>query len=122
MLGIFIGLILLMVLAYRGWSIIWIAPICAGVVALTGGLDLLDAYTDTYMGGFVNFAKSWFPVFMLGAIFGKLMEYTGMAKSIASGIIRVLGAKRAIMGVALSCAVLAYGASVYSLLFLRCIR
>lgn len=118
MIGIFIGLILLMVLAYRGWSIIWIAPICAGVVALTGGLDLLDAYTDTYMGGFVNFAKSWFPVFMLGAIFGKLMEYTGMAKSIASGIIRVLGAKRAIMGVALSCAVLAYGGvSVFVVVF-----
>ncbi|MBB6451340.1 H+/gluconate symporter-like permease [Geomicrobium halophilum] len=90
MFGIFLGLLLLMILAYRGWSIIWIAPICAGIVALFGGLDLLEAYTETYMGGFVNFAKTWFPVFMLGAIFGKLMEYTGMAKSIAIRITQLL--------------------------------
>jgi hypothetical protein len=50
MLGIFIGLVLLMVLAYRGWSIIWIAPICAGIVALFGGLNLLDAYTGYIYG------------------------------------------------------------------------
>ncbi len=92
-----------------GWSIIWIAPIAAGVVALTGGLDLLDAYTNTYMSGFVGFAKTWFPVFMLSAVFGKLMEDTGMAKSVALKLSRLMGEKRAILGVLLSCAVLTYG-------------
>ncbi|PIC77082.1 transporter [Sporosarcina sp. P19] len=118
MLGIFIGLVLLMVLAYRGWSIIWIAPICAGIVALFGGLNLLDAYTDTYMTGFVNFAKQWFPVFMLGAIFGKLMEYSGMAHSVAIGISRVFGKERAIIGVIVAASVLAYGGvSVFVVVF-----
>jgi H+/gluconate symporter-like permease len=118
MLGIFIGLVLLMVLAYRGWSIIWIAPICAGIVALFGGLNLLDAYTDTYMGGFVKFAKEWFPVFMLGAIFGKLMEYSGMAHSVAIGIARVFGKERAILGVIIASSVLAYGGvSVFVVVF-----
>ena len=64
MFGIILGLGVLMTLAYRGWSIIWIAPISAGVVALTGGLDLLEAYKEPYMEGFVSFAKQWFPVFM----------------------------------------------------------
>ncbi|MFZ0370841.1 MAG: GntP family permease [Halobacillus sp.] len=109
MLGIFLGLVVLMVLAYVGWSIIWVAPIAAGIVALTGGLDLLEAYTDTYMGGFVNFAKAWFPVFMLGAIFGKLMEDTGMARSVAVALTKVIGTKRAILGVLASAAVLTYG-------------
>ncbi|AKG03468.1 transporter [Salimicrobium jeotgali] len=109
MFGIFLGLAVLMVLAYIGWSIIWVAPIAAGVVALTGGLDLLDAYKDTYMGGFVDFAKSWFPVFMLGAIFGKLMEDTGMARSVAVAFTRVIGTNRAILGVLVSAAVLTYG-------------
>ncbi|PID21794.1 transporter [Sporosarcina sp. P3] len=118
MLGIFIGLVLLMVLAYRGWSIIWIAPMCAGIVALFGGLNLLDAYTDTYMTGFVNFAKQWFPVFMLGAIFGKLMEYSGMAHSVAIGISRVFGKERAIIGVVVAASVLAYGGvSVFVVVF-----
>ncbi|NJP37373.1 GntP family permease [Alkalicoccus luteus] len=109
MLGIFLGLLLIMGLAYAGWSIIWVAPIAAGVVALTGGLDLLDAYTNTYMDGFVGFARDWFPVFMLGAIFGKLMEDTGMARSVAEALTKVIGTKRAILGVIVSAAVLTYG-------------
>lgn len=109
MLGIILGLVLLMFLAYRGYSIIWIAPLCAMVVALTGGLELLPAYTDTYMAGFVGFTKSWFPTFMLGAIFGKLMDYTGAAKSIARWLTKVLGPKRAILSVVVGCAVLTYG-------------
>ncbi|NLW40658.1 MAG: GntP family permease [Tissierellia bacterium] len=109
MLGIFIGLVLLMFLAYRGYSIIWIAPLCAAVVALTGGLDLLPAYRETYMAGFVSFTQSWFPVFMLGAIFGTLMDYTGAAKSIARWLTKVLGPKRAILSVVVGCAVLTYG-------------
>ncbi len=109
MLGIIIGLVLLMFLAYRGYSIIWVAPLCALVVALTGGLELLPAYKDTYMTGFVGFTKSWFPVFMLGAIFGALMDYTGAAKSIAKWLTKVLGPKRAILSVVVGCAVLTYG-------------
>ncbi|MCP3027220.1 GntP family permease [Halobacillus sp. A5] len=109
MLGILLGLAVLMALAYIGWSIIWVAPIAAGVVALTGGLDLLDAYKDTYMEGFVGFAKDWFPVFMLGAVFGKLMEDTGMARSVAVALTKLIGTKRAILGVLASAAVLTYG-------------
>ncbi|WP_173918251.1 GntP family permease [Halobacillus sp. Marseille-Q1614] len=109
MLGILLGLIVLMALAYMGWSIIWVAPIAAGVVALTGGLDLLEAYKNTYMEGFVGFAKDWFPVFMLGAIFGKLMEDTGMARSVAVALTKLIGTKRAILGVLVSAAVLTYG-------------
>lgn len=109
MLGIVIGLVLLMFLAYRGYSIIWVAPVCAGIVAAMGGLSLLEAYKDTYMTGFVGFTKSWFPVFMLGAIFGHLMDYTGAARSIAHWLTKIIGPKRAILGVIIGCAVLTYG-------------
>lgn len=109
MIGIVIGLILLMVLAYKGISTIWAAPICALIVALTGGLDVLDAYTVTYMQGFVGFTASWFPAFMLGAIFGKVMEATGAAHSVGYWVVKVLGAKRAILAVVLSCAAMTYG-------------
>lgn len=109
MLGIFIGLVLLMFLAYRGYSIIWIAPLTAGVVAIFGGLPLLDAYKNTYMAGFVSFTQAWFPVFMLGAIFGHLMDYTGAARAIAEWLTKIIGAKRAILSVVVGCAVLTYG-------------
>ncbi|WP_120945226.1 GntT/GntP/DsdX family permease [Helicobacter labacensis] len=109
MLGILLGLGVLMLLAYWGWSIVWVAPIAAGVVALCGGLDWLETYTNIYMGGFCAFAKVWFPIFMLGAIFGKLMEMSGMASAIAKLIAQTLGQKRAILGVILACALLTYG-------------
>ncbi|MCA1035915.1 MULTISPECIES: GntP family permease [Bacillus] len=109
MLSIVIGLILLMLLAYMGWSIIWVAPIVAGAVALMSGLDLMSTYTDTYMGGFVDFTKKWFPIFLLGAVFGKLMEDTGAAKSVAYQITKFIGKKRAILGVLMSSAILTYG-------------
>lgn len=109
MLGIIIGLVLLMFLAYRGHSIIWVAPLTAMVVAFIGGLPLLEAYKEVYMTGFINFTKSWFPVFMLGAIFGHLMDYTGAAQSIAQWLTKVFGPERAILGVVIGCAVLTYG-------------
>jgi H+/gluconate symporter-like permease len=109
MTSIIIGLLLLMFLAYLGWSIIWIAPLVAGLVALMSGLDLLPAYTETYMTGFVNFAKEWFPVFLFGAIFGKLMEDVGAAQSVAYKITNIIGKDRAILGVLIAAAVLTYG-------------
>lgn len=78
-------------------------------MAIFGGLDLLPAYTETYMGGFVGFTKSWFPTFLLGAIFGKLMEVTGAAQSVAQFLVKNIGAKRAIFAVVVGCAILTYG-------------
>lgn len=109
MFGIILGLVLLMFLAYRGMSIIWVAPICALLVAATGGLDLLPSYTGNYMEGFVGFTKSWFPVFMLGAIFGKVMDESGAARSVATWISKIIGTRFAIMAVVIACAALTYG-------------
>lgn len=107
--GIFLGLGLLMYLAFKGYSIIWVAPLAAAVVALTGGLDIISTYMGPYMTGLVGFVKSWFPAFLLSAIFGNMMETTGAAKSIAIFLTRKLGSKLAIAAIVLSCAVLTIG-------------
>ncbi|MFS0784589.1 GntP family permease [Bacillus sp. 1P06AnD] len=109
MISILVGLILLMALAYLGWSIIWVAPVVAGVVALMSGLNVFDTYTGTYMEGLVGFVQKWFPIFLLGAVFGKLMEETGAAKSVARQVTRLIGKKRAILGVLIASALLTYG-------------
>lgn len=107
--GIFLGLGLLMYLAFKGYSIIWVAPLAAAVVALTGGLDIISTYMGPYMTGLVGFVKSWFPAFLLSAIFGNMMETTGAAKSIAVFLTHKLGSKLAIAAIVLSCAVLTIG-------------
>ena len=109
-IGILISLGLLMFIAYKGYSVILFAPVCALFsVVLTGGGELLPTYTEVFMKGGMGFAAKYFPTFLLGAVFGKLMEETRLAKSIAHFICSKLGAKGTMVSVVLSCAVLAYG-------------
>ena len=109
LIGIFLGLGLLMFLAFKGLNIVWIAPLCAALVALMGGLDIISTYMGPYMEGLVGFMKSWFPAFMLSAVFGNLMDKTGCAESIAIWLVKTLGPKSAIASIVIGCGVLTYG-------------
>ncbi|MDE5977053.1 MAG: GntP family permease [Turicibacter sp.] len=102
----------IMLLAYLGYSTIITAPIIALITLfLTFGLDshLMANYTLVYMDGFSTFIKNYFPLFLTGAIFAKLMEETGYAHSIAHSITKWIKPKRAILAVVLSGALLTYG-------------
>ena len=108
--GILISLCLLMVLAYRNHSVIVIAPLCALLaVAVDGELPLLATYTQIFLDSLGVFIVRYFPLFLLGAIFGKLMEATGSATSIAHAVIRWVGTRRAVLALVLTCSVLTYG-------------
>lgn len=108
-IGILLSLFLLMFFAYRGFSVILFAPVFALLAAALSGFSLMPAYTELFMAKAVVYIKSFFPVFLLGAVFGKIMEDTGLAKGIAQSIIRSLGKERAILAVVLAGAVLTYG-------------
>ncbi len=108
-LAVFLSLGLLMFMAYRGYSVILFAPVFALLAAVLSGLELLPAYTEVFMVKATNYVKLYFPIFLLGAVFGKVMEVSGAARSIARGLTGALGAKHAILAVVLTCAVLTYG-------------
>lgn len=108
-LGIVLSLALLMFIAYRGFSVILFAPILALLAAYMQGMTPMPTYTELFMERAVSYVKSFFPVFLLGAVLGKVMEDTGMAKSIAHEIVKALGKERAIYAVVLSAAILTYG-------------
>ncbi|MDH4041327.1 MAG: GntP family permease [Gammaproteobacteria bacterium] len=119
-IGILLSLVLLMVLAYRGMSVIVLAPVLAMLaVVLSGeGNRLLGIYTQVFMYGVLGFVVKYFPVFLLGAIFGKLMEDSGAARRIALSIIGSLGSSRVILAIVLACAILTYGGvSVFVVVF-----
>ncbi len=102
-------LALLIWLAYRGLSVMILAPICAALGAVLAGDPVLASLTQRYMPALGGFVISFFPLFFLGAIFGKLMEVSGAAAAIAEAIIVRLGANRAILAVVMACAILTYG-------------
>ncbi|KTG29803.1 citrate transporter [Idiomarina sp. WRN-38] len=112
MIGLIGGLTLLIVLTLRGVNLFISAPLCALGVAVTSNVSVLAGDADfvtTYMDGFSGFIASWFFMFLLGSMFGKFMEDTGAADSLAKSIIDKLGRKQAVLAVVLACAVLTYG-------------
>ncbi len=109
LIGIVLGLILLIFLAYKGHSIIWVAPVCAALVAVLGGFNVLQAYLEEYIGGTAAYIVSWFPAFFLGAVYGKIMDLTGSARSLANKLISLIGSKYAILAVVLPCLLMTYG-------------
>jgi H+/gluconate symporter-like permease len=117
LIGLLAGLALLVVLTLRGMNLFLASALCAVVVALTGGIALLPPLAaegqsnalTAYMQGFSGFIASWFFMFLLGAVFGKLMEDSGAADSVARWITGHLGMQRAALAIVAACAVLTYG-------------
>ena len=109
LLGILLALALLMWLAYRGWSVLLLAPAAALLAAAMSGEPLLAHWTQTFMGSAARFIAQWFPLFLLGALFGKLMDDSGSITSISRYLTERLGTRRAILSLVLASAVVTYG-------------
>ncbi len=109
LLGILAGLAILVWLAYRGWSVLLLAPGAALVAAAFAGEPLLAHWTQTFMGSASRFFAQFFPLFLLGALFGKLMEDSGAVKAIADFMTEKLGTERAVLAVVLAGAIVTYG-------------
>ncbi|MFZ5643658.1 MAG: GntP family permease [Bacillota bacterium] len=90
-IGILISLAFIVILALRGFHIIFIAPAAVVITALFSGMGVLDTLTGPYMKGFINYAAKFYLVFLTASIFGKFMEDSGAAKSIAHGILKLIG-------------------------------
>ena len=107
--GILLGLALLVWLAYRGWSILLLAPAAALIAAAFAGGPLLAYWTQTFMDSASRFVAQFFPLFLLGALFGKLMEDSSSVSTIARFMTERLGSARAILTVVLAGALVTYG-------------
>ena len=104
------SLAFLMFVAYRGYSVILFAPIAAlGAVLFVDPNLVAPMFTGLFMDKMVGFVKNFFPVFLLGAVFGKVIELSGFSKSIVAAVIRLIGRERAMLAIVVVCALLTYG-------------
>ncbi|WP_043959453.1 GntP family permease [Lysobacter sp. A03] len=104
------ALAFLMFVAYRGYSVILFAPVAAlGAVLLSDPSLVAPMFTGLFMDKMVGFLKLYFPVFLLGAIFGKVIELSGFSKAIVAATIKLFGASRAMLSIVMVCALLTYG-------------
>jgi H+/gluconate symporter-like permease len=109
LLGILIALGLLIWLAFRGWSVLLLAPAAAIVAAAAAREPVLAHWTQTFMAGAASFLAQFFPLFLLGALFGKLMDDSGSVQAIARFMTERLGSHRAMLAVVLAGAMITYG-------------
>ena len=109
LLGILVGLGLLIWLAFRGWSVLMLAPAAALVAALFGGQPLLANWTQIFMESAASFLAQFFPIFLLGAIFGKLMDDSRSVSAVADFMTKSLGERRVVLAVVLAGALVTYG-------------
>ena len=109
LVGILVALGALIWLAFRGWSVLLLAPCAALIAAAFSGEPLLAHWTQTFMGSASRFVAQFFPIFLLGALFGKLMDDSGSVSSIANFMTEKLGSRRAILAVVLAGALVTYG-------------
>src|SRR5579864_4717607 len=107
--GMLISLGLLIWFAYRGWSVLLLAPIAAMLAAAISGDPLLAHWTQTFMLSAARFVAQFFPLFLLGALFGKLMDDSGSVGAIAEFMTERLGPSRAVLAVVLAGAMVTYG-------------
>lgn len=113
------ALVLLMLVAYRGFSVIIFAPLIAmGAVLCFEPLSVFPSYVSIFMDGASGFVRKYFPMFLLGAIFGKVIELSGFSRAIVANIFKIVGAKHAIIAIVLVTSLLSYGGvSAFVLVF-----
>lgn len=109
LVGILLGLALMMGLAYRGWTVLMVAPAAALLAAGISGEPLLAHWTQTFMSAAGRFVTQWFPMFLLGGLFGKLMDDSGSITSVARFLTERLGTRRTMLSVVLASAAVTYG-------------
>jgi H+/gluconate symporter-like permease len=98
-----------MALAFRGWTILLLAPAAALIAAAFAGEQLLAHWTQTFMPSASGFVAQFFPLFLLGAVFGKLMDDSGSVRTIAEFMTEKLGPSRAVLAIVLAGAMVTYG-------------
>lgn len=117
MIGLLGGLALLIFLTMKGVNILIAGPVSALFVALMSGMTLFPQlagegeanFVTSYMTGFTGFIMSWYLMFLLGAVFGKVMEDSGAADAVAKWFVEKLGMKFAVLAIVAACAILTYG-------------
>lgn len=87
---IIIAFAALIYFAYKGLSVMYIAPLCAIFVALVHKMNPIEAITGPFIGGTTGFIGALFPIFLLSILMGRIYIDSGAAGNIARTLMNTL--------------------------------
>lgn len=123
-LGILLSIVLIIYFSIKGYSILFMGPLCSVLVILTNQMDVFSALIsapNSYMMGLAQFIANFFMVFLLGSILAKYMEASGAARSIAEFVLKLTGTENPysmLLAIFLICSLLTFGGvSLFVVLF-----
>lgn len=108
-IGLILAVICVIFLIWKNWHMAIVSLIGALIVIAFNGMNPISTITTNFMGGMSAFAGNWFLLFMLGAIFGKVMGDSGASVGIANHLLKKLGDKSVVLVVMITGLVLSYG-------------
>lgn len=108
-LGLIIAIACVIAMIWKNWHMAVVSLAGALIVILFNGMAPVEALSGQFMSGMSEFAGNWFLLFMLGAIFGKVMGDSGASVGIANYMLKLLGEKSVVLVIMLTGLVLSYG-------------
>ncbi|MCR5082460.1 MAG: hypothetical protein K6B15_03205 [Parasporobacterium sp.] len=93
LIGIIVGLVVFLILVYRGNSPYWSAAISAAIIAVCNLMGPADT-VNNYAKGMADLVASMLPIILGGAILGRVFSTTGAAASMARFLTNKLVLKR----------------------------
>jgi H+/gluconate symporter-like permease len=117
-IGILLGFAILTIGAWKKINLIPITLVVSAVIAVTGGLNILETWSGPYIDGFVGFAGPYLLLFVLGSLFGKILEDSGASWRIANEITNKVGDKWSLVAyVAIATGLVYGGVSIFVVIF-----
>ena len=108
-IGLLLAVVAIVLLVWRGWHMAIVSVAASLIVILTNGMDPLQSINVSYMGDMSAFVGSWFLLFALGSIFGRVMGDSGASAGIAASMLRLVGERHALLVIMVTGLVLSYG-------------
>ena len=96
-LGLIVAIVCVIALIWKNWHMAIVSLAGALIVIAFNAMDPVTTLSEKFMTGMSGFAGNWFLLFMLGAIFGKVMGDSGASVGIANKMLKILGEKSALI-------------------------
>ena len=91
LLGILVAFFIVIYFTYKGFHLAYVVMVACLVVLVTNNMPLIQTFNETIMPKVGEQAATLLPLYLFGAIFGKMFIDSGAAHSLSQFLLGLLG-------------------------------